>query len=154
MQTVFEVILVIKSKFCDRGSFSISFLVSINRFSRGTFAIKRLLDEPFENEVTLREQNQSWKSASFLNSWYILGRDLDLSIQVQWCQIENQQSPVYPINSYFIRHPDGCLECCHNVVLLNHLYNIWELSNEVLYDPLHKGASKIRQVKVKIPKLT
>ena len=27
---------------------------------------------------------------------------------VQWCQIENQQSPVYAVDSHFSRRPDGC----------------------------------------------
>ena len=52
------------------------------------------------------------------------------------------------VNSHFSRRPDGCWECCHNFALLNHLYHIWELSNEVLYDSVLKGVSKIQQVKV------
>ena len=37
---------------------------------------------------------------------------------------------------------------------LTHLYHIWVLSNEVLYDPTPEGVSKIRQVKVEKPKFT
>ena len=42
-------------------------------------------------------------------------KDTQQKINVQWCQIENQQSPVYVVDSHFSRHPDGCLECCHNL---------------------------------------
>ena len=31
-----------------------------------------------------------------------------LVLTVQWCQIENQQRPVYVVNSHFLRCPDGC----------------------------------------------
>ena len=69
-------------------------------------------------------------------------------ICIEWCQIDNQQSPVYVVNSHFSRYPDGCWECGHNFSLVNHLYHIWELSNEVLYDPISRRVSKIWQIKV------
>ena len=62
---------------------------------------------------------------------------------VQWCSIENHQSPIHVVNFHFSRYPDGCLERCHNLVFFNHHHHIWELSNEVLYDPVPQGASKI-----------
>ena len=64
---------------------------------------------------------------------------------VPWCQIESQQSPFCVVNSHFLRYPDKYWECCHNLVLLNHLSHIWEPSYEVLYEP---EASKIWQVKL------
>ena len=50
-------------------------------------------------------------------------------------------------NSHFSRHPNECWECRYNLALLNHLYHIWELSNEVLYDPVPKRVSKIQKIK-------
>ena len=43
---------------------------------------------------------------------------------LQWCQIENQQTPIYVVNSDFSRYPDGCWECCCRLALLNHLYSL------------------------------
>ena len=68
--------------------------------------------------------------------------------EVQWCQFENQQSPVYVVNSHFSRSPDDCWEYCHNFALLNNLHHIWELSNEVLYAPVSKMVSTIQQVEI------
>ena len=67
---------------------------------------------------------------------------------LQWCQIENQQSPVYVVNSHFSRRPDGYWGFCHNFDLLIHLCHVWELYNVLLYDPVPKGVSKIQPVKV------
>ena len=66
------------------------------------------------------------------------------SYSALWRQIENQPSPVYVVNSLFSRRPDKCLESCHNFALLNHLYHILELSNEVLYDLIPHLVSKIQ----------
>ena len=41
-----------------------------------------------------------------------------------------------------------CLECCHNLALLSHIYHNLELSNEVLHDPFSQRLSKLQQVKV------
>ena len=70
--------------------------------------------------------------------------------KVQCCSIENQQTPVYVVDCHFSRSPDGCWECCHNFTLFNHLYHIWELSNEVLYNSLPKGVSKCYWTKLKV----
>ena len=66
---------------------------------------------------------------------------------IKWCQIENQQSPVYVINFHFWRWSDRCLECYQNLALMKNLYHNCELSNEVFY-PIPIGVSKMRQVKV------
>ena len=71
-------------------------------------------------------------------------------VYIQYCSNENQQSPVYVVNSYFSRRPDGWRECCHNFALLNHLYHIWELSYEVLFNTLSKGVSKYYWPKLKV----
>ena len=71
-----------------------------------------------------------------------------LSTMLLWLPIENQQSLTYVVNCHFLRHPDKCKKCCHNLAFLNHLCHVWELSNEVLYDPIPQGVSKIPQVKV------
>ena len=70
------------------------------------------------------------------------------ALTVQWWTIENHQSPVYLVNCYFSWHPERCLIYCHNKALFPHKYHIWELSNEVLHDPLPEYVLKIRQVKV------
>ena len=60
---------------------------------------------------------------------------------LQWLLFENQQRPIYVVNCHFSRHPD------HSLALLTHINHIYELSNEVLYDPVYQGVSKIKQVK-------
>ena len=44
--------------------------------------------------------------------------------KLQWCQIENQQTPVYVVNSHFSRGLDGCWDCYHNLALLNNPFHI------------------------------
>ena len=44
---------------------------------------------------------------------------LIITNKVQYCLIENQQSPIY-----VLRRPDGCLEYCHNLALLTHCDHI------------------------------
>ena len=43
---------------------------------------------------------------------------------VQWCSIENRQSPIYVVYFHYSRRPDGCSECCHNLALFTHLFHI------------------------------
>ena len=50
---------------------------------------------------------------------------------------------VYVVNKQFSRHPDRCLNCFHNLVLLTQIYHTKELSNEVLYNPVSQGALQI-----------
>ena len=45
---------------------------------------------------------------------------------LQWCQIENQQSPIYVVNSHFSRHPD-------------------DVESTAMYNPVVKGAQKTGQ---------
>ena len=74
---------------------------------------------------------------SFWSFWFIW---LSWSFWVlQWCALENQQSPVHVVNCHFTRHP---YRCCHKSNLLAHLYYIWELSIEVLYDPVPQRGIK------------
>ena len=49
-------------------------------------------------------------------------------LQIKWSylefvRIELKKSPAYVVNWHFSRHPDGCLECCHNLALLAHIYH-------------------------------
>ena len=75
--------------------------------------------------------------------------------KLQWCQIENQQSPIYVVNSYFSRRPDGVLRVLPQLSPLESSLPYQRASNEALYDPVvPEGVSKIQQVKVKTPKVT
>ena len=89
--------------------------------------------------LLLQQSNHLQAIPTFKNSKNIL---------LQWCSIKNHQSSIYVLDFHFSRRPDGCSECCHNLALFTHLYHIWELSNEVLYDPVSIGVSKIRQIKL------
>ena len=62
---------------------------------------------------------------------------------VQCCVFENHWSLFYVSNWYFSRFPGRCWECCYNLALLAHIYHIWELSNEVLYNSVPRGIKKI-----------
>ena len=97
-------------------------------------------------DICIQSKNQTEK--------WDYNKTLKLLTYLQWCQIENQQSPVYTVNSHFSRLPDGCWKCCLNFAHLNHLYHIWELSNEVLYDAISQRVSKIRRVKFEKSKFT
>ena len=43
-------------------------------------------------------------------SWkviWVLGSVSIQKLNIQWCQIENQESPVYVVDSHYSRYPDG-----------------------------------------------
>ena len=80
------------------------------------------------------------------------GHSCKWNVQCTWCSVENPQSPVYVVNWHFSWCPDRCLNCYCNLALLTHICHIWELSNEVMYDPVPKGVQKIWQVKAETSK--
>ena len=65
-------------------------------------------------------------------------KDLVLAMLLDWKSTKPHLCSKFAISKCSNR----CWECCHYLVLFTHIYHIWELSNEVLYDLIPKAVRK------------